>query len=253
MKKTQMSKEIIGMIHLWKIRGIQKEKLKDVIDKAKYDLNQLEEGWIEYACIINESDIPYKITISKQEKDCFLEIAKKIKEMSKIKLWVCILYNDRRSTLDIAKAIDADFVRIDTFVDLVQSDAGIIYPEADNIKKYQRDIFANHIKLLTDIHPKYKKMIHKKTLTESARQAFEKWSDWVIITWNCSWEIISLEELKELRRNIWIKKIFLWSGVSSNNISNYIDFIDWAFVWSSIKIDWRIDKEKTSNLVKMCR
>ncbi|MEI7919010.1 MAG: BtpA/SgcQ family protein [bacterium] len=95
---------------------------------------------MENICIINESDIPYKINISDIEKKYFLKIAKKIKKKAKVNLGICVLYNDWKATLDIAKAINAQFVRIDTFVDLVESDAGIIYPEAEKIKEHQNKI-----------------------------------------------------------------------------------------------------------------
>lgn len=248
-----MNKKIIGMIHLWKIRWIKNHELKEVIKKWIYDLLQLEEGGIQYACLINESDIPYTITISDQERDTFLEIAKEIQKIAKIKLWICVLYNDWKATLDIAKAIHANFVRIDTFVDLVESDAGIIYPQANEIKRYQKEIWAENIELLTDIHPKYKKMIEEKTLYDSANQAFKSWSNWIIVTWKCSWDVACLNEIKNLREKLWKGKIYLWSWASSDNIRDYFKYVDGAFVWTSLKKNWSVDKEKVIELINNCK
>lgn len=248
-----MDKMIIWMIHLDRIRWINKDSLKNIIEKAKSDLLQLEDWGINYACIINESDIPYKIIISDEEKQYFLEISQSLKKEAKIKLWICVLYNDWKATLDIAKAIDADFVRIDTFVDLVESDAWIIYPESPQIVDYQKSIGAENIILLTDIHPKYKKMLEEKTLLESALQAMKSWSNWVIITGKQSGDSVELSKLKELKWNLWSGKIYLWSWVSSENIKEYRNYIDWAFVWTYFKKDCKIDKEKVKEFVAICK
>ena len=245
-----MDKKIIGMIHLGRIRWIEESWLDKIIENAKYDLRQLQEGGIKNACIINESDIPYNITISEKEKKFFLKAAQEIKKESQIQLGICVLYNDWKATLDIAKAIEADFVRIDTFVDLVASDAGIIYPEAQRIKEYQKTIWAGNILLLTDIHPKYKKMLEAKSLATSANEAFSEWSDWIIITWTCSWDPVKPQELKQLKWEIWNRSIYLWSGVSKENIKEYRDYIDGAFIGTSLKTDGKIDKQKVIDLIK---
>lgn len=244
-----MDKKIIWMIHLGRIRWIEESWLNKIIEDAKYDLLQLQEAWIKSACIINESDIPYSVTISEKEKVFFLKAAQELKKESKIQLGVCVLYNDWKATLDIAKAIEADFVRIDTFVDLVESDAGIIYPEAQRIKEYQRRIWAENIMLLTDIHPKYKKMLEAKSLSTSANEAFNEWSNGIILTWTCSWDPVKPEDLKKLKWEIWNWPIYLWSGVSKENIKEYRDYIDGAFIGTSLKTDWKINKQKVVDLI----
>lgn len=246
-----MDKLFIWMIHLDRIRWIENDKISSIISKAEIDIHNLEKAGFKYACIINESDIPYNITISKQEKKVFKKIAIKLKERAKLKLWICVLYNDWKATLDIAKLIDADFIRIDTFVDLVESDAWIIYPEAEEIIKYKKKLELEKVKMFTDIHPKYKKMLENKTLIESAKQAKDMESDWVIITWNKSWEIIDLNDIKKLRDSSDIN-IFLWSWASKENIREYRNYINWAFVGSSLKENWKISFEKAKSFMDFC-
>ncbi len=248
-----MNKRIIGMIHLGRIRWVSESDIKNIIEDALYDLEQLQKWWMENICIINESDIPYKINISDIEKKYFLKIAKKIKKKAKVNLGICVLYNDWKATLDIAKAINAQFVRIDTFVDLVESDAGIIYPEAEKIKEHQNKIWAENVLLLTDIHPKYKKLLEDKTLKTSANEAFSKWSNWVIITGTCSWDAVQPKEVKELKREIWNKPLYLWSWVSEENIEKYWEYIDWVFIWTSLKYEWKINLEKTKSFISLCK
>lgn len=246
-----MDKILIGMIHLDKIRWIDENRINEVVIKAKKDLKTLENVGFKYVCIVNENDIPYNITISNQEKNVFLYIAKKLKKIAKIHIWICVLYNDRKATLEIAKEIDATFIRIDTFVDLVESDAWIISPEAKNIMTYKKKLWLNKLIILTDIHPKYKKMLEKKTLLKSAYEAQEKWSNGIIITGNKSWEIITFKKLKDLRE--WIDiKIYLWSWVSEENIEKYWKYIDGAFIGTSLKKDNSIDINKAKSFITYC-
>ena len=162
-----------------------------------------------------------------------------------------MLYNDRKATLDIAHEIDAKFVRIDTFVDLVESDAGIIYPEADKIIEYQKQIWAQDILLLTDVQPKYKKMIEDKSLSESIKQAFEKGSNGVIITGNHSGDPVEISNITHMD-NI-ASWIYIWSWITSQNIESYRNYIDWAFIWTYFKTDQKVDWEKVREFVNICK
>lgn len=66
-----MNKVLIWMIHLGRIRWIDKWDIKNVLEHAQKDLQNLELAWFEYACIINENDVPYTITITPNEKNNF--------------------------------------------------------------------------------------------------------------------------------------------------------------------------------------
>lgn len=246
-----MNKVLIWMIHLGRIRWIDKWDIKNVLEHAQKDLQNLELAWFEYACIINENDVPYTITITPNEKNNFLLVAKELSKTSKIKLWICVLYNDRKATLEIAKEIDANFVRIDTFVDLVKSDAWVLKPEAEKIIEYKRKLWLKDLKIFTDIQPKYKEMLENKTLLESWEQAIKNWSDWIIITGTKSWDPVILEDLKLLRKCL-NSKILLWSWIAKENIKNYWEYIDWAFIWTSLKNWDRIEKEKAKTFIDYC-
>lgn len=159
------------MIHLLPLKEQEGRSLQELLQHAQKEANFLIEGGVDAICLINESDKPRDITIGEYEKERFTKIAVELRQITDIPLGICVLYNDRKATFEIAKTSHADFVRIDTFIDDVMSDAGVItaYPEKIIAMK---DELCSDIQLFVDIHPKYKNLISYRPLEESVKEAF---------------------------------------------------------------------------------
>jgi predicted TIM-barrel enzyme len=72
-------------------------------------------------CVVNEGDAPRLENISNASYELVYKICKEIKAISTVDIGVCLLYNDWKRSIDIAGALDLQFVRIDTFIDDVVS------------------------------------------------------------------------------------------------------------------------------------
>ena len=195
------SKSIIGMIALPPLLGYPEfDDLNSVIERVLGDLNTLQQEGIDGVCIENDYDQPHQLTVGPEIVAAFTIIAKEVRRHANVAVGLQVLLNDWRASLAIAKVIDAQFVRLDFFVDKVRIAAGIIEPQASEVVAYRKTIKAENVLLLTDVQVKYSELLEPgKSLTTSVQQAIAHHSDAVIISGKVTGQSPSLEDLKEAR------------------------------------------------------
>ncbi len=197
------------------------------IEPKKIDQQKYSDKWI-----LTQSWKFIEPEIISQMTFLALELRKEIK----IPMWICCLWNDWKAWLSIAKVANLDFVRIPVFVDKIQTNYWFIIEEkTSEILEYKNKIQAQNIKIITDIHVKHSTILNPETLIESAKNAINSWSDWLIITWNWTWDLPKFEDLENVRKEVWDFPIIIWSWIDEKNIKNVLEIVDAMIVWTSLK------------------
>ncbi len=240
---TQNKKFVIGMVHLAKMRGVSDEDFKNVIARAEADYWSLVRGGIDAVCIINEGDMPWRITVTAQELAALHKVVTHIRALGPVPLGACVLYNDWRATLQLAATHNLEFVRIDTFVDTNDSDAGIIYPEAEQIVA-MRNSLAPQCLLFTDIQVKHKHALDGQPLSWSATQAFAQGSDGVIVTGLETGVPPTVAAVQELCAQFPSQVILTGSGMDPQNGAAFFAHINGAFVGTALKEGGVVNQKK---------
>ncbi|HSE40686.1 MAG TPA: BtpA/SgcQ family protein [Acidobacteriota bacterium] len=228
------SKSIIGMIALPPLNyGFV---LNQAIDRALADLDTLQSGGVDGVCVENDYDQPHQITIDREMVESFKKIAQQVMTQAKIPVGVQVLLNDWRASLEIAKSIGAQFVRLDFFVDRVQIAAGVIEPEPEAIIAYRKRIAAEHVALFTDVQVKHSEMLEPdKTLSTSTQQAIVHGADALIVTGKLTGEAPNIKALKEVRNAAGNFPILIGSGTTAQNVADLFQYADGAIVGTSLK------------------
>ncbi len=249
MKIDLEKKFIIGMIHLLPLKEEKGSSLDDILHQAVKDIQSLISGGITAICLVNEWDYPWQENISDYEKDRFLKVAKLIREKTELPLGICVLYNDWHATLEIADAANLDFARIDVLVDDVICDTGIIKAQPENIIELKQKLCPD-LQIFADVHPKYKKILSGRTLIESCTLSYSYPIDGIIITGSQTGESPILDEIQSIRHAFPDKYILAWSGINNENLKEYFQYINWAFIWTALKNkEWDVDQSLVRNLV----
>jgi uncharacterized protein len=231
------SKSIIGMIALPALPGYPEfDDLNSVIERALGDLNTLQQGGIDGVCIENDYDQPHQLTVGPEIIAAFSIIAKEVRRRANVPVGLQVLLNDWRASLAIAKVIDAQFVRLDFFVDKVRIVAGIIEPQANDVVAYRKKIKAENVLLLTDVQVKYSELLEPgKSLTTSVQQAIAHQSDAIIISGKVTGQSPSLENLKEARTSAGDFPVLIGSGTTPENVGDLFRYADGAIVGTAFK------------------
>lgn len=253
----------IGVIHFPPLAGYKDSPgLDKALENAIEDLAAFEEGGMDGIIIENNYDLPHSITVNAETVASMTALGAQIRKLTRLRLGVCVLFNDYRASLAVANAINADFVRIPVFVDQVQTEYGIANPCADEAIAYRQKIHAEQIALLVDVHVKHSKILSEGSLEDSIKRATDSGADGIIITGKWTGDPPSEDDLKIAALASPNLPVLAGSGVNEKNISLILKQAQGVIVSTSLKkgseqthrqniFDWncRIDKQKVLNLI----
>lgn len=248
-KIFKKSKPIIGVIHFPPLLGYENYPGFEYIkNKALNDLKALEQGGVDAILLENNYDIPHKIFVEPETIVQMTLLTKMVRERTKLPLGIIVLWNDYKASLSIAKTIGAQFIRLPVFVDKVKTNYGTITGESKKVITYQKKIKAETIAIFTDIQVKHAKMLEKKSLIASAKQAIKAGSDGLIITGKWTGDAPRLEALKKVKKSVGDFPVLIGSGITDKKIKKFFKYADGVIVGTFFKTGEYLDKKQEINI-----
>ncbi|HPX31981.1 MAG TPA: BtpA/SgcQ family protein [Erysipelotrichaceae bacterium] len=241
MKEFFRGNPIIGMVHLLPLPGAPKYRgsIEEIKERALYDANALVNGGVKSFIIENFNDDPYSECIDDFSFATMVKIANEIKNAFDCKIGINIQFNDVEKELALAYAIDADFIRVEVFIDNRVGIQGIMTAKCRKITelKNKYDIRA---KILADIDVKHTTALVKEDIDELAHRAIDEGADAIILTGSKTGENPKITEVERIREIVEDFPIVVGSGINSNTIRKYLRYANGVIVGSSIKIDGNV-------------
>lgn len=232
------SLKIIGMIHFPPLLGCEwYPGINYILQKTEKDILTLEAGWVNAIIIENNYDIPHVKYLEPQTTAQMTYLAIKTREITKLPLGICCLWNDWKSALSIANIAWLQFVRIPVFVDHIKTSYGFeIQENPSEIQAYRKKIEAEHIKIIVDIHVKHSTILNNDTLDESAYHAVDAGADGLIVTGKWTGDAPDMSNLSLVRNTLGEHiPIFAGSGVDPTNIKNTLQIANGAIIGTYFK------------------
>ena len=227
---------LIGAIHFPPLLGYPEFPGFKIAEKnALFDLKIFERGGMDAIIFENNYDLPHTTIVRPEIATAMTYLGEKIARTASVPVGVDVLWNDFRCDLAIATTLGLGFIRVPVFVDTVQTDYGIIKGEADNVIAARKELSAENVAILADIHVKHSKLLSKYSLVESARRAIKKGADALIVTGRWTGDAPDFHELKNLRKAVGDFPIFTGSGADEKNIKEILHFANGVIVSTSLK------------------
>lgn len=252
---------VIGMVHVQALPGTPKYKLETslIIEKALNEARIYKKAGIDSIMIENMHDIPYiKGGVGHEISSIMTLIAYLIKKETKLPVGIQILAGANKEAMAVAKASTIDFIRAEGFVFAHTADEGIIEAQAGDLLRYRKQIDADSVAIFTDIKKKHSShaITQDVSLTDTAKAAHFFLSDGVIITGSHTGEAASIDELKSLKESLDFP-IIVGSGITQDNVLNYIPICDAMIVGSYFKEHgyWEneLSYERVANFMELVR
>ena len=194
---------IIGMVHLLPLPETPgfAGNLDDIRSRAEADAAALIEAGVHGLIIENFGDEPYHIgEPTPMQLALIASLASSIRAMTPLPLGINVQFNAWQAEIAIAYACQAQFVRVEVFVDSVLSAQGSVSPCAAQITRYRKMPGAIDIQIWADIQTKYTQNILPQSLTQSARDAQLAGADALIVTGAATGQATPLDAVTEVKQ-----------------------------------------------------
>jgi len=240
MKKllARKSPVVIGMVHLPPLPGSPGYggNFEKVLSRALSDAVRLEEGGIDAAMIENFGDVPFYADRVPPETIAAMAVAvSRIRAAVSFPLGVNVLRNDALAALGIAAVTGAQAVRINVLSGAAVTDQGIIQGKAFEVLR-KRMILAPSSAILADVMVKHSAPLGDYPLSQAAKDvAYRGLADALIVSGSGTGAAVNPEELEVVRRAVPDRPLLLGSGVSTENLADYLSLADGFIVGTSIK------------------
>jgi hypothetical protein len=248
---------LIGVVHLQALPGTPRSKLEiaAITSIAVEEARQYENAGFHGVMIENTDDRPYlKVRVGPEIVAAMAVIGAEVRRATALPLGIQVLAGANSSTLAVALACGASFVRVEGFVFAHVADEGLIEASAGDLLRYRRAIGADHIRVFADVKKKHS--AHAITgdldIVETAKAAEFFLVDGVIVTGVATGQPAEPDEVNAVGRAVSVATI-VGSGITAENILHYSE-ADAFIVGSSIKKDglWSnpIDNDRARSLVR---
>ena len=242
-----MEKVVIGVVHLLPLPGSPMyEDFERVIERAVEDARTMEEGGCDAIIVENYGDMPFKREVGKEVVACMTAVAREIKDEISIGLGINVLRNDGFAAIAIAKAVKADFVRINQLFFPSFAPEGILEGSAGDLMRYKRYIDCRAM-IFADIAVKH--AVHPVKLEDYCLNAERNLIDAVIVTGKVTGGEVSLRDLKYVREKVRIP-VLAGSGVNGENVEKIIKYCDGVIVGSYIRRKGKVDVGRVRKIVE---
>ncbi len=243
-----MEKTVICVVHLMPLPGAPLYRsFEEALDKALKDARAIEEGGADALIVENFGDKPFLQKVGKETIASMSVIAWEIRKETNLGIGINVLRNDAIASIAIAKAVKADFIRVNQFFFPSISPEGLLLGNAGKILRYRRQIDCRAM-VFADINVKH--AVHFADLEDYLLNAERSLADAFIVTGKATGIEVSIEDLKRLRG---IAPIFAGSGVNAENAEKIARHCDGVIVGSYIKDRGIVSAERVKRIVDIVK
>ena len=239
-------KPIIAMCHLQAMPGdpyYDREKgMKWVIEKAKEDLEALQEGGVDAVMFSNEFSLPYLTKVRTETVAAMARIIGQLQPYISIPYGVNCLW-DPIASLDLAVAVDARFVR-EIFTGVYASDFGLWNTNCGEVVRHQRAIGAENVKLLFNIVPEAAKYLADRDIESIAKSpVFNCRPDALCVSGATAGSATDPEVLRRAKGAAGDTVVFANTGCRVDTIEKLLSIADGAVVGTTFKYDGKFENQ----------
>lgn len=232
---------VIGVVHVLPLPGSAgyTGNMQEIVRTALTDASTYKNNGIDALIIENMHDVPYLNGFVEPETTAAMAIlANLIKQETKLPLGIQILAAANIEALGVAVAASLDFIRVEGFVFAHVGDEGIHQASAPKLLRRRAALNAQGIKIFADIKKKH--CAHAITadvsLVETARAAQFFQADGVIVSGAETGIAPPPQDVASVREAT-TASVLVGSGVTVENVNQFLPYADALIVGSSLKYD----------------
>lgn len=245
----------IGMIHLGALISAPEyeNNFNQVLNNALYELDILEKSGFDAAIVENFNDYPYVVEQSLETILQYTRILSVLREKTTLKLGVNIQYTNTDVEMLVASICDADFIRVENFVEKRIGAFGELVPLSSKIVRTKTRMKSS-VEIYADINPKHTFNAYEQNNKYSIDEALNAGAKYLVLTGLVTGESPKINDVIQMKKISQKAKIIVGSGITINNVVDFKGLADGIIVGSSIKVDGDVrnllDQKKCIDLIR---
>jgi membrane complex biogenesis BtpA family protein len=253
-------KVLIGVVHLGPLPGSPRwwGGLESLIELAVKDARAYEHGGAHALFIENFGDVPFtKGNVAPETIAAMAAAGRAIRQAVTLPLGFNVLRNDACAALALCAVCGGAFIRVNVHTGAMLTDQGLIEGNAYDTLRYRQRI-CPQAQIFADVHVKHAVPLGNWTIEDAARDTVERGLvDALIVSGAGTGLATDLADVERVRRTCPATKILLGSGVTLENVRDYLPVADGFIVASSLKVAGRlsnpVDPKRVAALVRALR
>ena len=251
---------VIGMVHLRALPGSPRwaGRMEDVTRAALDDACALADGGVDALLVENHGDMPFAPgRVDAATVAAMAVAAHALRAAVPLPLGVNVLKSDALSSLAVASATGAAFIRVNVHVGAVVGDQGLLQSTAYESLRYRR-LLGQDIKILADVQAKHAVPLAPVAIEHETRDAVARGlADGLVVTGVATGEPTAMADLKKVRGAAPGTPLLVGSGATADNAAELLSVADGLIVGTSVKRDGvlanPVDRERVRRLVEAAR
>ena len=231
-------KLLIGVVHLRPLPGSPRWRgdLEAVIQAAVEDARAYQRGGAQALFIENFGDMPFtKAQVGPETIAAMAAAGRAVRAAVELPIGFNVLRNDARAALALCAACGGRFIRVNVHTGAMLTDQGLIEGNAFDTLRYRRQVCPEAL-IFADVHVKHAVPLGNWSMGDSARDAVERGlADALIISGTGTGMATDRADVERVRASCPAAKILLGSGVTLENLPDYLPLADGFIVGSSLK------------------
>ena len=253
-------KILIGVVHLQPLPGSPRWRgdWEAVVDFAVNDARAYERGGAHALFIENFGDVPFtKGAVAPETIAAMAAAGRAIRQAVKLPIGFNVLRNDARAALALCAVCGGAFIRINVHTGAMLTDQGLIEGNAYETLRYRQRL-CPETRIFADVHVKHAVPLGNWTIEDAARDTMERGLvDALIVSGAGTGLATDLADVERVRRTCPASKILLGSGVTVENVRDFLPLADGFIVGSSLKLNGKlsnpIDAKRVAALARALR
>ena len=220
-----------------------------IVEKAKEDLEALQEGGVDAIMFSNEYSLPYLTSVRTETVAAMARVIGELKPYISVPYGVNVLW-DPKASLDLAVAVGAKFIR-EIFTGVYASDFGLWNTNCGEVVRHQHEIGAEDVKLLFNIVPEAAKYLADREIKEVAKSTvFNCRPDALCVSGLTAGSPTDMSLLKEVKETVPETVVLANTGCKKETIEDLLKIADGAVVATTFKYDGKFENQVDCRRVK---
>ncbi len=246
-------KPIVAMCHLRALPGDPGYDahggMERVVELARQDLTNLQEGGVDAIMFSNEFSLPYLLKVEPLTQACVARIIGELKSDIKVPYGVNMLW-DPIASIDVAVAVGGGFIR-EIMSGVYASDFGIWNTDPGQVARHRVRMSGGQVRLMYNIVPEAAKYLVDRPIEEIAKTTvFNHLPDVLCVSGMTAGSETDTQVLTRVKKTVPDTAVFCNTGCRAENIQRQLSVADGAVVGTTFKVDGKFENLVDRNRVK---